>query len=104
MDLTSSTDHDLEDMSANLRAKLIDEDRVFIVHISDIGKMDGYKNHLLQQLIRLPRGTYKQLVVDLSCTDPANSTSASTFYSGVLMLYLNACKFQARLPKEVGVH
>ena len=68
MDLTSSTDHDLEDMSANLRAKLIDEDRVFIVHISDIGKMDGYKNHLLQQLIRLPRGTYKQLVVDLSCT------------------------------------
>ena len=47
------------------------EDRVFIVHISDIGKMDGYKNHLLQQLIRLPRGTYKQLVVDLSCTDPA---------------------------------
>jgi glycosyltransferase involved in cell wall biosynthesis len=41
-----------------------------IAHISDLGRMDGYKGHLLQQLRLLPRGKYTQTVVDLSCAKP----------------------------------
>jgi hypothetical protein len=67
----SITDRALDKASARLRAKLTSERPVRIVHISDIGKMDGYKNHLLQQLIHLPRGIYQQSVVDLSCHDTA---------------------------------
>ena len=41
-----------------------------IVHLSDLGAMDGYKGHLLQQLLLLPRAKYIQTVVDLSCVVP----------------------------------
>ena len=46
--------------------------KINIVHVCDLGTMDGYKGYLLQQLIRLPRGVYAQSIVDLSCvTDPS---------------------------------
>jgi len=41
-----------------------------IIHVSDLGRMDGFKGHLLQQLIHLPHGLYQQAVVDLSCSAP----------------------------------
>ena len=41
-----------------------------IVHVSDLGRMDGYKGHLLQQLIHMPHGLYRQTVIDLSCSPP----------------------------------
>ena len=41
-----------------------------IVHVSDLGRMDGYKGHLLQQLIHMPHGLYKQTIIDLSCSPP----------------------------------
>ena len=68
---TFINDDTLDHNAARIRAKVVSERPIRIVHISDLGKMDGYKNHLLQQLIRLPRGVYKQMVVDLSCHDPA---------------------------------
>jgi glycosyltransferase involved in cell wall biosynthesis len=46
------------------------ENPFHIVHISDLGTMDGYKGHLLQQLIHMPRGLYKQTIMDLSCSPP----------------------------------
>ena len=54
---------------------------ISIIHISDTSLvMGGYKSHLLQLLTRLPRGLYKQSIVDLSCTPPLG-IPASSFHS-----------------------
>ena len=61
----------LDHMSTQLREGNIKERPMHILHVSDVGRMDGYKYHMLQQLIHLPRGLYKQKVIDLTCqTDP----------------------------------
>ncbi len=40
---------------------------ISVLYITDLGHVDGYKNHLLQLLTRLPHHRVRQSILDLSC-------------------------------------